>query len=141
MGTGDLAGKAIATAYGLKPNTTFWIVEVEAPAGYELAEAVKVVIDENGRVVFLEKDQSTGEYPATPSADSEDWIPMPADALFEYQITDSALYALPKAGGLGILEFLFIGAFIMTLIAGIWRYTRRESAGPRTALRAAPKRR
>lgn len=98
----------IATVKGLDANTTYWLEEIEAPAGFnKLAERVEVKIaNDNLSTTF----GGSGAYEATMGG---------------VQITNKSGTELPSTGGMGTTIFYVIGS-ILVVAAGVLLVTRKR---------------
>ena len=99
------AGKA--TVKGLDANTTYWLEETEAPAGYnKLAGRVEVKIENSNLTTNM-----TGDTWATDNGG--------------VQITNKTGTELPSTGGMGTTLFYTLGS-ILVLGAGILLVTKKR---------------
>jgi hypothetical protein len=97
---------------------TYWLVETEAPTGYLVRSAehpIGIVVSNDGAVTLVADSYDTDKTRPTISAQPN------ADGAYELTAPNTRTWMLPTAGGLGILELLFIGAFVMTLAVGLRR--------------------
>lgn len=99
------AGKA--TVKGLDGNTTYWLEEIEAPAGFnKLARRVEVKIETSN---------------LTTSMTGDTW----ADGNGGVQITNQAGTELPSTGGMGTTLFYVVGA-VLVLAAAVLLITKKR---------------
>lgn len=98
----------IATVKGLDANTTYWLEEIKAPAGFnKLAERVEVKIaNDNLSTTF----DGIGAY---------------KDTMGGVQITNKSGTELPSTGGMGTTIFYVIGS-ILVVAAGVLLVTRKR---------------
>lgn len=98
----------IATVKGLDANTTYWLEEIEAPAGFnKLAERVEVKIANDNLSTTFSGD---GAY---------------EDTMGGVQITNKSGTELPSTGGMGTTIFYVIGS-ILVVAAGVLLVTRKR---------------
>lgn len=98
----------IATVKGLDANTTYWLEEIEAPAGFnKLAERVEVKIANDNLSTTFGGD---GTYEATMGG---------------VQIANKSGTELPSTGGMGTTIFYVIGS-ILVVAAGVLLVTRKR---------------
>ena len=97
-----------ATVKGLDADTTYWLEEIEAPAGYnKLPERVEVaIVGGNLSTTF----EGTGVY---------------EDTMGGVQITNKSGTELPSTGGMGTTIFYVIGS-ILVVAAGVLLVTRKR---------------
>ena len=108
---------------------TYWLVEIEAPAGYELMgyeNPIRIDVGSDGAIT-LEKVTLAGETSAREYADAnlEMIVSEAASATYVLQVPNVRIYYLPSAGGPGDLPFLFIGALVIAFAIAQWRSPRR----------------
>lgn len=83
---------------GLKPGT-YTLSETKTPDGYQTLQApVTIAIDAQGKVTIDQKD-----IPAVLSRDGN---------VIQLSITNQVIMPLPKTGGIGLIPFILIGAFL-----------------------------
>jgi len=125
------AGGAID--FGKLVPGTYWLVESAVPAGWVKRPADKPLtftVSTQGEVTL-----TPDEYAEAPARlDGPD-----ADGAYTLVVPNVHTYLLPAAGGIGVFEFLFIGAFIMALAAGYALLRRKDQFGGPSM--AAPARR
>ena len=97
-----------ATVKGLDADTTYWLEEIEAPAGFnKLPERVEVaIVGANLSTTF----EGTGVY---------------EDTMGGVQITNKSGTELPSTGGMGTTIFYVIGS-ILVVAAGVLLVTRKR---------------
>ena len=85
----------IATVKGLDANTTYWLEEIEAPAGFnKLAERVEVKIANDNLSTTFRGDDAY------------------ADTMGGVQITNKSGTELPSTGGMGTVPFAAVGGML-----------------------------
>ena len=98
----------IVTIKGLDANTTYWLEEIEAPAGFnKLAERVKVEI---GNANLSTTFTGSGAY---------------EDTMGGVQITNKSGTELPSTGGTGTTIFYVLGS-ILVVAAGVLLVTKKR---------------
>ena len=86
-----------ATVKGLDANTTYWLEETEAPAGYnKLSGRVEVKIEDSNLTTTMDKDDNTWG-----SGDGG------------VHITNNTGAELPSTGGMGTTIFYIIGSVLV----------------------------
>lgn len=118
----------------VQPNTSYVLTETAAPEGWTLRDPIEITVSAAGTISI------TGEYdatdPMTPTLGEPD-----ANLMYPLTVPNARTYLLPAAGGLGIFEFLFLGALIMVLAAGIPLIRRKYPIGMAHAATRHPARR
>lgn len=105
-----------ATFYGLKPGVTYWIVETFVPAGYELSDPYRLVINDDGDAATL--------YGSDGTMIGAEWAIKPEDGLFCVGFQDTlADLEIPETGGNGNVPLYVLGA---ATVAGSVVMTRRR---------------
>lgn len=91
---------------------TFWLVETDAPVGYTIRpadEPIKITVSTTAEVTL---EDTYTQAPARLEGPDD-------DGLYTLVVPNERAYLLPAAGGMGIFEFLFLGAFVMVFAAGM----------------------
>lgn len=115
--------EAILQFMNLDPDTVYYLIETDAPAGYNtLPQPIQIQAD----------DDSTDAVYASYVYDdaTEEFVYVP-DTGYSLSITNtlSSEYpgGLPETGGLGTLWFFIIGAILIATATGIYIYSRKKN--------------
>ena len=121
----------------LEPGA-YWLLETAVPAGYVMRDAehpIGIVVSDKGTVRVIDDPAATGNMVLEqPELDE-------STGAYTLTVPNMRTYALPAAGGLGEMPFLFLGAFLAALAVGGFRTLRRPLAAARAGSRAARGRR
>ena len=103
---------------GLSANTSYWLRETRAPAGFNLDSTPHpIAVSELGEVTTTGADGQTAALPVV-------------DGIATITIADDPIPALPRAAGPGTTRLVFAGAFLLVSGIGVALLRRRPARVP-----------
>ena len=103
---------------GLSANTSYWLRETRAPAGFNLDSTPHpITVSELGEVTTTSADGQTTALPVV-------------DGIATITIADDPIPALPRAAGPGTTRLVFAGAFLLVSGIGVALLRRRPARDP-----------
>ena len=141
--TAVTGGETLTTADGgklklpdLAPGA-YWLLEKSVPTGYVMRDSghpIGIVVSDEGAVTLVSDATFVGNMIPKLTGPND-------KGEYQLKVPNMRTYALPAAGGLGEMPFLFLGAFLAALAVGGFRTLRRPLAAARAGSRAARGRR